>query len=161
MRWYVYCAPPLPPSVPGLQHHHTARSSSTLKHASLVAWRMALWCCRVGMASMSRCNGEQTCSCHCVLQYHRRFWHTFDQYFGGHRIEMVCRYYDWPARSENVLLYFQGLASQATSTLGEQASTHFPAYLTPEMQITADNLAFTFCCHPVPGSKGLRAGSSQ
>ncbi|KAK9867540.1 hypothetical protein WJX84_005827 [Apatococcus fuscideae] len=27
------------------------------------------------------------------------------------------RYYDWPARSENILLYFQGLASQATSTL--------------------------------------------
>ncbi|KAK9867544.1 hypothetical protein WJX84_012100 [Apatococcus fuscideae] len=27
------------------------------------------------------------------------------------------RYYDWPARSENKILYFQGLASQATSTL--------------------------------------------
>lgn len=32
---------------------------------------------------------------------------------------MGCRYYDWPARSENVILYFQGLASQATSTLGK------------------------------------------
>ena len=38
--------------------------------------------------------------------------------------KLPCRYFDWPARSENILFYFQGMASQATSTLGEPEYLH-------------------------------------